>query len=405
MKEWSDALRTDDTEMRSLQRAMSAIGEYGTWRIVKSSSNEGGKTMEVSKKKKTVTMRYTVDGQTEIKETEIGVEDTVRGIMARMDIKEHVVIDSKGSRFLEQDHLFTYFTGENPVPLKIEKAQRTVQPRPRQIERARDEREGIQIHFGDKMWAGKKSDGANYRLIFERAQRELKIEGWWKVAHVRQDGPRIIVEAERKPDDQPPSNEDWKDAVTWPALGTVGDALRRMVRKSETSLVVRRPNPAKMRIPIDVKVDYLRQQTPDIKSGTKAARVVLEVEGEETREEIVGENASTVEIAHAEFRGKEWPTHCTIMLENAPTILTDGTRIKITKKEIPGKVETGSVYQTRDNRRLSVGLQVDRREEMKSFWPRLQKALKEDIEPVEEYQAWRGGDPAGPPWEEGKRYE
>jgi hypothetical protein len=180
-KEWSDTLRKDDTEARSLQRAMSTLGEYGSWRVVKSIANEQGKQMEVSKKKKSVTMRYTVGTNPEITEPEIGMEGTVRSILGKLKVEEHVIVDQKGTRFLEQDHLFTYFSQENPAPLRILKAPKTLYPKTRTAEAVRDAREGITVTFGDKSWRGQKSDGANYRLIFERAQAEMKIEGWWKV--------------------------------------------------------------------------------------------------------------------------------------------------------------------------------------------------------------------------------
>jgi hypothetical protein len=176
--EWSDTLRADDTEERSLQRAMSALGEYGAWRVVKSVANEQGKFMEVSKRRKTVTMRYTVRAEPEIRELEIGMEDTVRSILGKLKIEKHVVVDGKGAHFLEQDHLFTYFSRENPVPLRILKVPKTLYPKPRPIEAVKDMREGSMITFGGRCWRGQKSDGANYRLIFERAQAELKVEGW-----------------------------------------------------------------------------------------------------------------------------------------------------------------------------------------------------------------------------------
>jgi hypothetical protein len=80
------------------------------------------------------------------------------------------------------------------------------------------------------VWKGKKSDGAAYRLILERVQAELTIPGWWRIDEDNHDGPRIVVKATRKPDDQPPVEEDWKDRLKWPALGSVGDAIRREVR-------------------------------------------------------------------------------------------------------------------------------------------------------------------------------
>lgn len=133
------------------------------------------------------------------------MDDTVKRMLAKLKKEDHVVADSEGERFLDQDHLFTYFPGENPAPLKIRKAPSMRQTGPRQIEPVRGMREGIQIRFGNRVWEGKKSDGANYWLIFEREQTELKISGWWNTAQVRQEGPKIIVEAAPKPDHQPPA--------------------------------------------------------------------------------------------------------------------------------------------------------------------------------------------------------
>jgi hypothetical protein len=60
---------------------------------------------------------------------------------------------------------------------------------------------------------GKKSNGANYMIIFDTVQAELSVNVNWRVAQVRTKEARIIVEAGRKPDDQPASEEDWVDMV------------------------------------------------------------------------------------------------------------------------------------------------------------------------------------------------
>jgi hypothetical protein len=72
VKEWSDLLRPDDTDDRCLHRAMNAVREYGMWQIRTSGSNAQGKELEVSKKKETITMRYTFESDPEVKEIEIG---------------------------------------------------------------------------------------------------------------------------------------------------------------------------------------------------------------------------------------------------------------------------------------------------------------------------------------------
>jgi hypothetical protein len=42
---------------------------------------------------------------------------------------------------------------------------------------------------------------------------------------------------------------------------------------------------------------------------------------------------------------------------------------------------------------------------MDDFWPRLEKALGEEIEPVSEFHTWYRGAEAQLPWLEGRRYE
>jgi hypothetical protein len=305
---------------------MSALGEHGAWRVVKSVTNEQRKYMEVSKKRRTVTMRYTVRTEPEIKELEIGMEGTVRRIPGKLKIEEHVVVDGKGAHFPEQDHLFTYLSKENPIPLRILKATKTLYPKPGPIEAVKDMREGIRITFGDRSWRGQKSDGVNYRLIFERAQAELKVEGWWRVNQVRQEGSVITVEATRKPDDQPPTDADWEDMMRWPPLGTVGEAIRRAIRRAIRTTGERETQPQPESVPLKVNTS-------------------------------------------------------------------------------PGKVEANFVYQTWDNRHLSVDLKVGRGEPMGSVWPCLRQAIGEEIEPIEEYHAWHRNAEAQLPWEEGKRYE
>jgi hypothetical protein len=72
---------------------------------------------------------------------------------------------------------------------------------------------------------------------------------------------------------------------------------------------------------------------------------------------------------------------------NAPNILKDGTKVRIREKLQAGKIEVQYVYQTWDFRHLSIGLKVGRGEPIADFWHRLQAALKEEIEPVNEYHA------------------
>jgi hypothetical protein len=136
-------------------------------------------------------------------------EAEVLAELAKQKAEEHVTVDSKRVRFLEQHHIVTYFTGENRSPVKILKAPMMVQSRPRPIEPVKDNREGIRIHFGDQVSEGKKSDGANHRLIFDRAHVELKVPRWWGINQLRQEeeGPKIVVEAIRWPNDQPPAEE------------------------------------------------------------------------------------------------------------------------------------------------------------------------------------------------------
>jgi hypothetical protein len=79
---------------------MSAIGEYGAWRVKKSLANDQGKTIEVTKKKKTVKMSYTFGAETEIKTLDIGMEDTVRSVLGKRQIEEHVVVNTSARTVL-----------------------------------------------------------------------------------------------------------------------------------------------------------------------------------------------------------------------------------------------------------------------------------------------------------------
>jgi hypothetical protein len=96
-KIWSDTLRPDNTESRALQRETRAIGGYGAWRIIKSVASDQEKSLEVSKRKKTVAMSYSFEAEREIKAFEIGMEDTARGILGKLKIEEHVIADGKAA--------------------------------------------------------------------------------------------------------------------------------------------------------------------------------------------------------------------------------------------------------------------------------------------------------------------
>jgi hypothetical protein len=60
-------------------------------------SNAREKILEVLKKKKEIMMRHTLDAETDVKEFEIGTEDTVSSVFGRLDITEHMAVDSRGT--------------------------------------------------------------------------------------------------------------------------------------------------------------------------------------------------------------------------------------------------------------------------------------------------------------------
>jgi hypothetical protein len=95
-------------------------------------------------------MPYTFKSEQEVKNLEISIEDTVSPVPWELGIVDHAVVDSKGTRSLEQDHLFTYFSGKDTPRMNIVHAPKLVHKAPRAIEPVRDNRERISIHSGDK---------------------------------------------------------------------------------------------------------------------------------------------------------------------------------------------------------------------------------------------------------------
>jgi hypothetical protein len=305
--------------------------------------------MEVSKWKKTVTMRYKSEAEQENKELEIRMEHTVRAILDRLKTKEHMVVDSKGRIFLEQGHLFTYFSSENPLPVGIVRELKVIVKPPRKIEPVKDSRESIVIKFGDMALEGAKSSGANYRLIFDQTQTELNVPGWWTIDHVRADESKIFVDAMRKPDDHPPADDDWVKRRSWPQLGSVGDATRRAIRTQ---------GPPAYRAKIEAPVEFIRNQLSTSRIGTKAVRITLEGEGKEPRESVVPEDVNFAELARAAYAAREWPTDCILSLMNVPAILEDRMKVKIGEKAANMEVEIIFRYRTSDNRVLSVNARI-----------------------------------------------
>jgi hypothetical protein len=131
---------------------------------------------------------------------------------------------------------------------------------------------------------------------------------------------------ERKPDDQPPEESEWKDVQTWPPLGTVVKALRRMVRLSATrppgawgsqgppaARPLARPRqtgaPPALRPGNKVAAEYLRIRVQRFNPGTRVVRVTIEMEGEVPREEDVSEDAGLVESIHVVYVESERPTN------------------------------------------------------------------------------------------------
>jgi hypothetical protein len=71
------------------------------------------------------------------------MEGTVRLVLAKLNINLHVVVDSQEVRFSEQEHVSTYFSEEDPEPIKILKAPTLLESRSTPIEPARDRQNGI----------------------------------------------------------------------------------------------------------------------------------------------------------------------------------------------------------------------------------------------------------------------
>jgi hypothetical protein len=182
------------------------------------------------------------------------------------------------------------------------------------------------------------------------------------------------MEAERKPDDQPPMEEDWTDTVRWLALGAVGEALRRAIRSPigvwgtrgppKVGHLTKPPQAAdppapkpKIRPTVDPPVEWTKNQAPNIRPVAIVVRATFEV----------SEDADLVELSHAAYGWWDRPESCTLALVNVQVILPDGPKMRTKKKLQTGKIEANFVYQTWDNRYLSIDLKVGRGQPIHDF--------------------------------------
>jgi hypothetical protein len=111
----------------------------------------------MTKKKKTVTMRYHTELDPSIKEILITEDDTPKMILAKLNLKGNFLItDSNGNPFANEDSLFGYGTFERNPPVQVLHGSALRTRKARELTKKKDNRIKTIIAMGDE------------RMTFER---------------------------------------------------------------------------------------------------------------------------------------------------------------------------------------------------------------------------------------------
>jgi hypothetical protein len=185
----------EDTEASIERKARAALGIVGNWRRLLFWRDHDGIRLIMTNKPKEIPFQYTFEEDPEILTTQISWSETPRSLLIRLGKKEsHHMLDGEGQEFPANDNLFTYASLGTAEPVKIVHGLNRVSGKKRVPMKLRDNRERIEVRFGDISVVTAKGSGQNCANTFDEARRAEHKETW-QIGVIRADENTIIIGA------------------------------------------------------------------------------------------------------------------------------------------------------------------------------------------------------------------
>jgi hypothetical protein len=148
-KEWRGWFTEEDTEFDVERRAHKSLGILGAWRRASFWRDESGLLIVMTNSRKEIPLRYSSEADPEIKEIQIGEDDSVRVILTRLKAKSNFHLTDHASRpFGINDYPFGYVSASTNHPLKLLHGSALMgkirDPTPR-----KDNRVAVEVKVGD----------------------------------------------------------------------------------------------------------------------------------------------------------------------------------------------------------------------------------------------------------------
>jgi hypothetical protein len=196
-KEWRGWFTEEDTEFDVERRAHPSLGIIGTWRRSAFWQDESGLTITMTNRRKEIPLRYSGEGDGEIKSILIGENDTVRVILAALKTKSNFhLTDHENHPFGLDDFPFGYVSVAVNPPLKLlhgsELKGKKREPTPK-----RDNRMAIEVRFSDaRAVYARNTQGSplSYAKLLSDAVSNHSIPGPCHIERVRAEDDRILVD-------------------------------------------------------------------------------------------------------------------------------------------------------------------------------------------------------------------
>jgi hypothetical protein len=202
-KEWRGWYTEEDSEVDIESRAHTSLGIVGIWRRSSFWQDETGVTITMTNSRKEIQMRYSGEGDGEIKSLMIGENDTTRMILLALKAKSNFhLTDSENHPFALDDCPFGYISVPANPPLKFLHGSVPLR-KPREPTPKKDSRMAIEVKIGGAISVYSRSNPTppqKYSGLLAEMISKQGLMGDWHIERVRAVEDRILIEiAEGEP--------------------------------------------------------------------------------------------------------------------------------------------------------------------------------------------------------------
>jgi hypothetical protein len=150
-KEWRGWYTDDDIEDSLERKARNSLGIVGSWRRVSFWSDHEGVRLVMTSLRKEVELRCLLQGETGVREIMIGFNESPTSLLVRIGKEDNYhILDASGQEFQVTDNPFAYATTRGTQLVRIVHGLHICTGKKRVISTLKDDREKIEVRFGDE---------------------------------------------------------------------------------------------------------------------------------------------------------------------------------------------------------------------------------------------------------------